>query len=307
MILLWPCSPKELRQAEHTFITKPFCLTKRWAARWARRLSASKTHPSLTSTLRWGLISYNPKEFGCGFPNKTKSMAPKISELLANIVSNIQSKMLESCGWVLIRDNPCRKRKACLSQKGYFETFDYVRLAQLELIAAHLRQFSISGDCAELGVYKGYFAQKVHEFLPEKDLILFDTFEGFDNRDIDVENIVSPASAQDSFNTTSSEFVMSLFKNPKKIQIRKGYFPETAKNSDGPFCFVSLDVDLYQPTLEGLKFFYPRITKGGFMLIHDYNNSRYPAVSKAVHEFLPDGVGFVPIPDKNGSVLILKN
>jgi O-methyltransferase len=66
-------------------------------------------------------------------------------------------------------------------------------------------------------------------------------------------------------------------------------------------------VDLYQPTLEGLKFFYPRLSPGGVMLVHDYNNSRYPVVSKAVHEFFDGGVGFIPIPDKNGSILITKN
>jgi hypothetical protein len=43
------------------------------------------------------------------------------------------------------------------------------------------------------------------------------------------------------------------------------------------------------------------------MLVHDYNNSRYPVVSKAVHEFFDGGVGFIPIPDKNGSILITKN
>lgn len=65
-------------------------------------------------------------------------------------------------------------------------------------------------------------------------------------------------------------------------------------------------MDLYQPTIEGLKFFYPRMSSGGIILVHDYNNVRWPGVSKAVNEFFPMGVGFVPIPDKNGSVLIQK-
>ena len=31
-------------------------------------------------------------------------------------------------------------------------------------------------------------------------------------------------------------------------------------------------MDLYKPTLEGLNIFYPKISKGGYLSIHDYNN-----------------------------------
>jgi O-methyltransferase len=152
-------------------------------------------------------------------------MPNRTSNFLANLISKLQAKLLDTTGWVLVRDNPCRNRHLSLSQEGYFETFDYVRLAQLELIASHIKHFAIPGDCAELGVFRGYFAQKIHEFLPDKKLILFDTFEGFDNRDIDVESVISSQSARDAFHRTSCESVLSLFKDPKQIEIRKGYFP----------------------------------------------------------------------------------
>lgn len=42
---------------------------------------------------------------------------------------------------------------------------------------------------------------------------------------------------------------------PENCEIRKGYFPETAVGVEGPFCFVSLNADLYQPMLEGINFF----------------------------------------------------
>lgn len=233
-------------------------------------------------------------------------MPNKTNDFLASLIAKFQAKMLAVTGWALVRDNPCRDRHASLAQEGYFETFDYIRLAQLELIASHIRQFSIPGDCAELGVFRGFFAQKIHDFLPDRKLILFDTFEGFDNRDISIESAISSESARDAFHRTSCESVLSLFKDPKQVEIRKGYFPETARSTDGPFCFVSLDVDLYKPTLEGLKFFYDKMTPGGIILVNDYNNSRYPAVAKAVQEFFPTGKEFVPIPDKNGSALVFK-
>jgi len=229
---------------------------------------------------------------------------PDIKTIFANCIAKAQSSMLRS-GWVIVRDNPCRKRARSLGQEKYFETFDYVRLAQLELLACHLEHFSIAGHCAEVGVYRGYFAQKIREFLPGRKLYLFDTFEGFDQRDLDVEQKVSTHSAKDDFSGTSVDAVISIIQGDDII-VRKGFFPGTAEDSDGPFALVSMDVDLYQPTLEGLRFFFPRMSPGGVILVHDYNNTRYPAVRNAVHEFFADGVGFVPIPDKNGSVLIIK-
>ncbi|MBC8551236.1 MAG: hypothetical protein H8D23_16440 [Candidatus Brocadiales bacterium] len=133
-----------------------------------------------------------------------------IKSAVANLIANIQSYMLTHSGWTLVRDNPCRQRKQTLAQKRYFETFDYVRLAQLELITFYLEHFAITGDCAELGVYRGYFAQKIHEFLPNRKLYLFDTFEGFDQRDLDVENIISTNSGQDDLSDTSVEAILSL-------------------------------------------------------------------------------------------------
>ena len=41
-----------------------------------------------------------------------------------------------------------------------------------------------SGNVAEGGVFEGYFAKRINAAFPDRKLYLFDTFEGFDNRDI---------------------------------------------------------------------------------------------------------------------------
>ena len=85
---------------------------------------------------------------------------------------------------------------------------------------------------------------------------------------------------------TSIELVMSKMPNPSKVIIKKGYFPETAAGLENErFCFVNLDPDLYEPILAGLEFFYPRLSRGGVILIHDYFNSAYPGSKRAVDEF----------------------
>lgn len=80
----------------------------------------------------------------------------------------------------------------------------------------------------------------------------------------------------------------------------KGFFPQSTSQvpNDLQFSFVNIDVDLYQPILEGLKYFYPKMIKNGTMLIHDYFHPYYTGVKKAVDEFCLDlGINILPIGD----------
>jgi O-methyltransferase len=70
---------------------------------------------------------------------------------------------------------------------------------------------------------------------------------------------------------------------------------------------VSLDVDLYKPTLAGLEYFYPRLSVGGCIFIHDYNNRRFKGVRKAVEEFTDaTGATLVQLPDFAGTAILSK-
>lgn len=73
------------------------------------------------------------------------------------------------------------------------------------------------------------------------------------------------------------------------------------------FVFVSLDVDLYIPTLEGLRAFYPRLSRGGYIFVHDYSNDGWRGIMKAVGEFIREsGACAVPLPDAQGTIVITK-
>ena len=55
---------------------------------------------------------------------------------------------------------------------------------------------------------------------------------------------------------------------------------------NGTFCFANLDLDLYRPTLEGLRWFGERMVKSGVILIHDYFADNFKGVKQAVDEFM---------------------
>lgn len=185
---------------------------------------------------------------------------------------------------------------------------DYIRLATLELISNEINKKNLTGNVAEVGVYKGKFAKYINQYFPSKKLYLFDTFEGFDEKDIKKEKELGLSEAAQDFSNTSIDMVLKNMPFPKQCIIKQGFFPETAKDLDDSFVFVSLDTDLYEPIYQGLVYFYPRLIKGGYIFVHDVNNDSYKGASKAVDQFCAElDISFLPIPDSCGSVVFIKN
>lgn len=197
-------------------------------------------------------------------------------------------------------------RKRNLVGKALSE--DYVRVSSLELAAEEINLWGIEGCVAELGVYKGEFAQKINALFLDRKLYLFDTFKGFDEKDIVFEAEKKYSGADSAhFSDTSVSFVLQRMPYPENCIIRKGYFPDTAMGIEEKFAFVSIDADLYQPIYEGLKWFYPRMSKHGYIFVHDYNNVRYKGVKEAVLQFAREmDLSFFPLSDYSGSAIIIK-
>lgn len=188
-------------------------------------------------------------------------------------------------------------------------TRDSIRVCSLYAAAREIHENSVDGSAAELGVYQGHFAKDIHAAFPDRRLFLFDTFEGFHKSDKDVEMAGSFSTGSEDFSDTSVDTVMKKMARPEQVAIRAGYFPESIQEADRAetFAFVSIDADLYQPIYEGLRFFYPRLSRGGYIFVHDYNNADYPGVKAAVRKYCAEaGAGFVPLVDPCGTAIIAK-
>lgn len=180
---------------------------------------------------------------------------------------------------------------------------DDVRYAFLALAIERLRVERIEGAFAELGVYKGFTSKFIHEIDPARPFYLFDTFEGFPHQEI-AESV-----GDNRFQNTSRESVARFIGNLDNIIFRPGFFPDTAKGLESvKFSLVMLDCDLYQPAVEGLRFFYPRLVEGGYFFLHDFNSPESDhAIARAASEFLADKPEAVlEIPDQWGSAVFRK-
>lgn len=185
--------------------------------------------------------------------------------------------------------------------------FDYIRINTLELIAEEIKSNNISGSVAELGVYQGDFSKYINSAFPDRTFYLFDTFEGFSQKDISIEKHNDYSLGEQDFTSTNVEMVLGKLPHPANSIVKKGYFPDSLDGLEDIFSFVYIDTDLYQPIYEGLTYFYPRLSKGGFILVHDYNNNEYKGAKAAVNNYCKQNdIPFVPISDPWGSIVIAK-
>lgn len=165
----------------------------------------------------------------------------------------------------------------------------------LKHYARFIGEQNIPGNVAECGVNRGDFAYYINTYFSDRTLYLFDTFEGFDERDLEKERSLgnsmflnSGFNSSECFSENDIEIVRRKMPHLDRCVFKKGYFPETAKGLDDSFVFVRLDMDLYQPMYEGLKFFYPKMMRGGVILLHDYFHDNLPGVKQAVAQYEED-------------------
>ena len=185
---------------------------------------------------------------------------------------------------------------------------DLARLVAFIEHAAIVEGEALPGSVAELGVYRGTTARLLHELLPGRTLWLFDTFEGFDERDVAGDPGATSGSFR--FTDTSLEAVLRHIGRSTRVRACKGRFPETAVAVPAAerFAFVHLDADLQKPTADALEFFYPRMVPGAVLMVHDYGSRAWPGVAAAVDAFFADKPESpVRIPDRSGSVVVRKS
>ncbi len=184
---------------------------------------------------------------------------------------------------------------------------DYVRIKTLELVSRRIAE--LSGAAAELGVYKGGFARCINALMPERRLYLFDTFEGFESSEAMREQRQGRLSGgvYEAHRNTSLERVMGLMPHPEVLRPMPGYFPESLNGLEDEFAFVSLDADLEQSTLAGLEYFVPRMQKGGYIFLHDYNSHAFSGVKNALERYEQSRaikLPALPIADVNGTLVL---
>ena len=245
------------------------------------------SNPALQGRTLFGLPIVSPEVFANNYKNKNNTRV---------VITPVKNESKAEIYNTLINMGMSKRFISFAVGGSYDPRFEYMRN-----FAEFVYDQGITGNVAECGVYRGYFAAKMNRSFYNRQLFLFDTFEGFDKRDIVMERNIGSESFLGSafnkvgfFNNTSVTEVLAQMPFAENIVVRKGWIPESFDGVDEVFCFVNLDLDLYQPMLESFMYFWERMAQGGVILCHDYLAKALSGVKRAVQDFEQQLGRFIP-------------
>lgn len=211
------------------------------------------------------------------------------------------------------------EEKAILVEINQFTLASPEAIVQLVRAVDYVLQNNISGALVECGVFQGGNAVAMMRALlaadnTDRDLYLYDTFEGFPKpEEIDYEYFVGPAletwkkfkKPGDNSDLSSDwlRYPLELVRERlhgigypiSRIKLIKGLVEETIPAAAPErIALLRLDTDFYRSTKHELDHLYPRLQRGGVLIIDDYGALHGARV--ATDEFLSENrIAFLPV------------
>ena len=166
---------------------------------------------------------------------------------------------------------------------------------------------NVPGDVVEFGCYKAdtsVLYQKLLESMghggviqsenhapssSQKTLWLYDSFEGLPAKTREDNSAAGDAFQAGELLVTKREVIEKFKKMGLKLpKIKKAFFDDLDIIYDIPekISYAFLDGDLYQSIKTSLRLVAEKMSQGGVIIVHDYNNPELPGSARAVDEWL---------------------
>ncbi len=189
--------------------------------------------------------------------------------------------------------------KAFDYENGFYLASQQQRIGKF---AAHLELFrkvsDVAGEIVECGVYKGASLSRFIKFRAvfenpfSKKIIAFDTFGAFPEAHYEPDKAKRDQFIEEGGpNSISKEELADILKKLdlyENIELIEGDVLLTIdeykkKNKQLKISLLHIDVDLYEATKACLEGLYPMMTKGGIVILDDYN--KFAGATKAIDEY----------------------
>jgi hypothetical protein len=219
---------------------------------------------------------------------------------------DILAEAIDTTGFVLGPAKALRRRAATLYLMEYFR---------------HAR--SLPGRWAECGVFAGTMslalclaARAEQPGFDGSGLHLVDSFEGLSaiqEADTSIrrgedggEERIAPPATRTNF-AVPIEHVRAAMAQFPGCALHKGWIPAVlAELPESAWSFVHVDVDLHEPTLACLEYFYPRLSPQGVIACDDYGSPAFPGARRAWDAFCKArNLPFVVLP--TGQSVLMKS
>jgi len=180
-----------------------------------------------------------------------------------------------------------------LAQKGKHDNIlKRLRFYALHQLAAQAVVRFPRLSVAECGCWKGHSTHILASILAREPNFtgkfhIFDSFEGLSEfHEYDISDLKPPTlERRRHFRSNLKEFLSGISRH-SFILVHPGWIPLLFGGvEEETFSFVSIDVDLYEPTKEAIDFFYQRLHVGGIMYFDDYGYKTFPGATRAVEQF----------------------
>lgn len=168
----------------------------------------------------------------------------------------------------------------------------------------------LPGNILEVGVWRGgtgaIITASAEKYSIGKKVFLADTFSGVVKAS---EKDASYAGGEHS--DTSAKIVKDLIKSfdfkKTAVDIKVGIFPDSFADEmdEQRFCFVHIDVDVYQSAKDILEYALPRLSAGGIIVFDDYGFSTCDGIAKLVDENI-GRPGLTVLHNLNGHAILIK-
>lgn len=160
---------------------------------------------------------------------------------------------------------------------------------------------NIPGEIVECGIFKGTSLVRFATFRDlfgnkfSKKIIGFDIFWKFPETnfhdDIKVRRKFVDAAGEESISKKQLIQILKYKGLDKNVELVEGDIVKTVpkyveKHPELKISILNLDTDIYEPAVTILENLYPRISKGGILILDDY--STFPGETKAVDDFFKD-------------------
>ncbi|MEO8435098.1 MAG: TylF/MycF/NovP-related O-methyltransferase [Pyrinomonadaceae bacterium] len=147
------------------------------------------------------------------------------------------------------------------------------KLRSLQRLARLVNDAGVEGDFVECGTYRGGSAGVLSSALcSQRHLWLYDSFQGMPPvTEIDGEGAKEAVGACRADEADVIEILSSLGVATEQYTIRKGMFADTFKEPlPERVALLHCDADWYDSVMLVLETFYPRIPRGGCIILDDF-------------------------------------
>lgn len=172
--------------------------------------------------------------------------------------------------------------------------------------AAHMCTH-LDGDFVECGVNKGFSSKVIMDYVRFKNLnkkyYLLDTFEGLSEAML-TESEKAMGKTGGGYEPCI-DIVNKVFGELDFVRIIKGLIPDTLELVKAEkISFLHIDMNCVFPESEALKFFWPKLVKGGVVIFDDYGWMDYREQKIAHDEFASKvGLKIMTLPTGQGMLI----